>query len=165
MKKGIRIIFTGGTIDSYAQHKSRSSFIPHYLESLHVHSSLPIRYTFLLKKFSPDLTEKDRQLITYFIKHVPEDRILLLHGTDKMVETANYLQTHLDRIDQTILLVGAMIPFGETVFSDAPFNLGYAIGTLTRPYLPRGVYIAMHGKWFLPFFTRKDIQHQVFYSE
>ena len=53
----------------------------------------------------------------------PEDRILITHGTDTMVETARAL---LGVEGKTIVLTGSMQP-ARLRISDAIFNIGYAI--------------------------------------
>jgi L-asparaginase len=45
-------------------------------------------------------------------------------------------------IDKTIILTGSMLP-ESMKGSDAPFNIGLAVGALTL--LPPGVYIALNG--------------------
>jgi L-asparaginase len=60
-----------------------------------------------------------------------------------MIETAKLLASSTN--NKTIVLTGAMIPykFGS---SDGLFNLGSALAFVQT--LPRGVYIAMNGKFF-----------------
>ena len=55
--------------------------------------------------------------------------------------------------DKTIVLTGSLIPY-SFVKSDAHFNLGCAIAF--AQILPRGVYIAMHGKIFSHDNVRKN---------
>ncbi|MEO1628863.1 MAG: asparaginase domain-containing protein, partial [Bacteroidota bacterium] len=75
-----------------------------------------------------------------FIVQSPVQHLILTHGTDSLIETAQYLSVHLDQ--QVVVLTGAMRPerFSN---SDASINLGLAIGAVQL--LPKGVYIAMHG--------------------
>jgi L-asparaginase len=149
----VHIVFTGGTIDSLApQTLPYRSFVPSYLKSLYFPQT---KYTHLFSKYSDDITPLDKKLMSLFLECLPEQYIILLHGTDTMAETASYLKQHLKRTDQTIFLVGSMDPLGK-VFSDAPFNLGFA---LARIYdVPSGVYIAMHGRLFEPFHVRKNFE-------
>ncbi|MGD8678359.1 MAG: asparaginase domain-containing protein, partial [Chromatiales bacterium] len=69
--------------------------------------------------------------------------VLITHGTDSMVETAELLGEA--GIDKTIVLVGAMIPY-TVRDSDAFFNLGFALSAVQLA--PGGVYIAMNGMLF-----------------
>ena len=70
---------------------------------------------------SLETTSEDREIILENCKKTKEDKILITHGTDKMVETARVLANSTK--DKTIILTGAMIPyaFGS---SDGTFNLG-----------------------------------------
>lgn len=139
----MHLIFTGGTIDSYTP-KEVKSFIPFYLNSLSVR--IPLKTTFLFKKSSPEITDRDRFFITRFINGLNETKILLFHGTDTMDRTLQFLTEHLKRKDQIIVLLGSMIPFLKDPFSDAPFNLGFAFAMAN--VLTPGVYIAMNGQIF-----------------
>jgi L-asparaginase len=91
---------------------------------------------------SLDMTEEDRQIILEYCKRTKEDKIVITHGTDTMVETAKELSKIKDK---TIILTGAMIPY-QFGSSDGLFNLGAALAFVQT--LPHGVYIAMNGKYF-----------------
>ena len=60
-----------------------------------------------------------------------------------MVETA--IKLGHEKIDKTIVLVGAMIPY-VFKYSDAAFNIGFALAAVQIK--PTGVYIAMNGTLF-----------------
>jgi len=139
----MHLVFTGGTIDSFAP-KEIKSLIPHYLNSLYLPQTF--QTTFLFKKPSPQITDQDRAQITNFLDQIPETKILLFHGTDTLDQTLAYLTRHRKRKDQTVLLVGSMIPFGKEILSDAPFNLGFAYAMVH--VLPPGVHVAMNGQLF-----------------
>ena len=87
-----------------------------------------------------------------------EDRIVITHGTDTMVETARALAT-ADLSSKTIVLTGAMVPyaFGS---SDGLFNLGSALSFVQ--VLPHGVYVAMNGRHFAWDRVRKNREVGVF---
>ena len=89
------------------------------------------------------IKDNHRKEIQEKCKSCKEERIVITHGTDTMVETAKLLGEELK--DKTIVLTGAMIPY-SFVKSDAHFNLGCAIAFAQT--LPRGIYITMHGKIF-----------------
>lgn len=93
-----------------------------------------------LKKDSLDITDADRQKIKDTCIETKNDKIIITHGTDTMVQTARFLS---DIADKTIILTGAMRP-EKFIDSDADFNIGVAVGALNC--LPNGVYVAMHGK-------------------
>ena len=92
------------------------------------------------QKDSLDITDEDRKLLLASIKESNEDRIIVTHGTDTMIQTADMLG---EISDKTVVITGAMNPelFKD---SDAEFNIGFAIAAASS--LPRGVYIAMSGR-------------------
>jgi L-asparaginase len=92
---------------------------------------------------SLEMTGADRQIILAHCRKAAEEKIVITHGTDTMVETAAVLGRGIN--DKTIVLTGAMVPyaFGS---SDGLFNLGSALSFVQA--LPPGVYIAMNGRYF-----------------
>jgi L-asparaginase len=110
----------------------------------------------VLRKDSLELTEDDRRLIVENIRSDSNQRILVMHGTDTMVETAKML---VGLPEKTIVLTGSMQParFRE---SDAVFNIGYAIAAVQL--LSQGVYIAMNGRIFVPYKTWKNVEFNRF---
>lgn len=93
----------------------------------------------VLRKDSLDITEDERQKILDACNDSTIDKIIITHGTDTMLKTAELL----NRVQgKTIVLTGAMTPelFKNT---DADFNLGTAIGAIS--VLDPGVYVAMNG--------------------
>ena len=83
-------------------------------------------------------------LSTKKFKKNNQQKIIITHGTDTMIETATFLSKITDK---TIVLTGAMRPerFSN---SDADLNVGVSLGAVQT--LSYGVYISMHG-WVLPF--------------
>lgn len=148
----IKILTTGGTIDKiYFDAKSEFQIgDPHISEVL---EEANVIFTYevesVLRKDSLDLTDADRELIVKKVRQQTCNRILITHGTDTMVETANWLRG----VDKTIVLTGSMQPAKLRV-SDAFFNIGYAISAVQL--LPSGVYIAMNGHIFDPLTTTKN---------
>jgi len=94
--------------------------------------------------------DEDRELIRRTIVAQPHRHILVTHGTDTMVETANVLA---DIHDKVIVLTGALNP-ARFQGSDAVFNIGCAVGAIQ--VLPDGVYIAMNGRVWDPARVRKN---------
>ena len=86
-----------------------------------------------------------------------EDRIIVTHGTDTMVDTAAVLAATVP--GKTIVLTGAMIPiaFGS---SDGLFNLGGALAVVQ--VLEPGVYVVMNGRVFDWDEVRKNRQTGIF---
>jgi L-asparaginase len=152
MKKTIHVMITGGTIDSFFNPTKdgtdigKKAFTPAYLKKLKLHDSLEFSYLFL--KDSRDIRYKDRQVLLKAITDSPHKMILITHGTFTMPDTGQYLKDNLDNSDKTIVLTGSMVPLKGFDFSDAAFNLGYAIANIQT--LPPGVYLCMNGKVFDP---------------
>lgn len=90
------------------------------------------------------MTEEDRGIIVHNCVRAKLDKILITHGTDRMVETAKELAAA--NIDKTIVLTGAMIPYAFGTSSDGFFNLGSALAFVQ--VMPPGVYVAMNGRCF-----------------
>ena len=85
---------------------------------------VPVTVETVMMVDSLEMTDADRRRIADACRRAPEDRIVITHGTDTMVETAAVLAQ--ERTAKTIVLTGAMVPwaFGS---SDGLFNLGSAI--------------------------------------
>ena len=147
------IITTGGTIDKiYFDDKSDYQIgEPQISQILHaMHVGFEIEVTALMRKDSLHIGEKERRLIHATVDASDARHILITHGTDTMVETAEVLS---DQNDKTIVLTGALNP-ARFRDSDAIFNIGVAVGAVQS--LPPGVYIAMNGKAWDPKNVRKN---------
>ena len=107
-----------------------------------VNPSFRYRVVEALKKDSLDMTDKDREKIAKMCLEAKEKHIIITHGTDAMVQTAEALDFIKNK---TIVLTGAMLP-AIHIESDALFNVGTAVGAIE--YLDHGVFIAMNGKLF-----------------
>ncbi len=142
----IKILLTGGTIDKHYNESNgeldfANSHIPEILNSGRNRCDVDLQQ--LMLKDSLEMDESDRQSIVDACIRSEEDKVLITHGTDTMVETAKVLAGK--RIEKTIVLVGAMVPY---VFkdTDSVFNMGFALASVQT--LPYGVYIAMNGMVF-----------------
>jgi L-asparaginase len=142
----ILFIQTGGSIDKdypTGEDDDGYSFVitgPAYERILnYVKPSFEFETKTVLKKDSLDITDDDRLMILNACREAQNDRIIITHGTDTMLKTAELLSQINDK---TIVITGAMTPelFKNT---DADFNLGTAIGGVS--VLDCGVYIAMNG--------------------
>jgi L-asparaginase len=142
----VRLFITGGTFDKeYDEIHGRLFFRDtHVKEMLRLgRCRLDLDIRTLMMIDSLEMTDEDRRLILENCSHSSEERIVITHGTDTMVETARVLGEA--RLPKTVVLTGAMIPyaFGS---SDGLFNLGSALSFVQT--LPHGVYIAMNGHAF-----------------
>ncbi|HOK14772.1 MAG TPA: asparaginase domain-containing protein, partial [Candidatus Kapabacteria bacterium] len=123
----IRIFVTGGTFDKEYNELNGTLFFKdtHINEMLKLgRARVPIEVRTLMMMDSIDMTDADRELIALNCQKTEENKIIITHGTDTMVETARVIAQKVK--DKTIVLTGAMIPykFGS---SDGLFNLGSAI--------------------------------------
>jgi L-asparaginase len=155
----ILILTTGGTIDKvYFDAKSAYEVGPPNVEIVLREMDLSVDYSVLslIRKDSLDLTDEDREIILQAVLRAEEERILVTHGTDTMVQTAQYLA---EVRGKTIVLTGALAPalFKKT---DAVFNIGCALAAVQT--LPPGVYIAMNGAVFPYDRVKKNLQKNKF---
>ena len=150
----IAILTTGGTFDKvYFDANSEYSIGEPCISSILDEGNVTSEYRVqsILKKDSLDINQEERELIKKSVIECEEERILITHGTDTMVDTAKFLE---DIEDKTIVLTGAMQParFKKT---DAVFNSGFAFAAVLS--LDKGVYIAMSGRIFSSDNVRKNI--------
>jgi len=142
----IKVFVTGGTFDKeYDMIEGklffRDTHLPEMLKLGHCKVDVDIRTLMMID--SVNMKDQDRAIIVENCKNSEEERIVITHGTDTMVETAKRLGEAIK--DKTIVLTGAMIPyrFGS---SDGLFNLGSALAFVQS--LPHGIYVAMNGRYF-----------------
>lgn len=142
----VRLFVTGGTFDKeYDEIQGRLYFKDTHIRQMleRGRCRLEVAVEKLMLIDSLEMTAADRQLLLTRCREVPEDRIVVTHGTDTMVDSAGVLAGA--GLAKTIVMTGAMIPwaFGS---SDGLFNLGSALSFAQA--LPAGVYVAMNGLWF-----------------
>jgi L-asparaginase len=152
----IRIFVTGGTFDKeYDEIKQVLFFKETHINEVlkNGRCKVDVEVRTLMMVDSREMTTEDRQVILNNCKKVKENKIIITHGTDTMVETAEYLARA--KLDKTIVFTGAMVPyrFGS---SDGLFNLGASIGFVQA--LAPGVYIVMNGKFFNWDNVRKNLK-------
>lgn len=142
----IRILITGGTIDKvYDQLTGELAFKQTQLIDMlnRGHSMSNTASEVLFLKDSLKMTDADRQLILSKCLESDEHKILITHGTDTMVNTAQLLGENIK--NKTVVLFGAMVPYSIEQ-SDSLFNLGFALSSVQT--LANGVYVAMNGRVF-----------------
>lgn len=155
----IKIFTVGGTIDKeYFDRKSQYEVgeptIGDILKEAYVNFDFNI--TSILHKDSLDMTDQDRQMVFDLVAADEHRHIVLTHGTDTMIQTAQKLKAIPDK---TIVLTGAMSP-AKFKSSDAAFNIGCAVAAVQ--ILDPGVYIAMNGRIFHPDNVRKNLERNWF---
>ena len=141
-----RIIVTGGTFDKrYDAIKGELTFSETHLPALlgEARVKLPLAVDIRLLIDSLQMTPEHRQSVLAACRESEERSIVVVHGTDTMVETARVVGRAA--LDRTVVFTGAMVPY-SVQGSDAAFNLGFALAASLT--LPPGAYVAMNAKIF-----------------
>jgi len=142
----IRLFVTGGTFDKeYDEIGGTLDFADTHLpEMLELgRCRLEVRIRTLMMVDSLEMTDADRELVARNCRDAPEPHVVITHGTDTMVQTAEVLADTVT--GKTLVLTGAMIPFAFGS-SDGLFNLGGALTAVQA--LPEGVWVTMNGRVF-----------------
>lgn len=142
----LKIFATGGTFDKiYNEFDGSLIFKETHLNKMLNESKnkVDVDIETIMLIDSLYMEDHHRQEILNKCKSCQENRIVITHGTDKLVETAQLLGKEIK--DKTIVLTGSLIPY-SFVKSDAHFNLGCVMAFAQT--LSKGVYITMHGKIF-----------------
>ena len=144
----IQIFVTGGTFDKEYNYITGQLFfkdthLPKMFER--GRSTLDIDVKTLMMVDSMEMTDTDREIIAHNCRRSKSNQVLITHGTDRMVHTANYLaEQNIE--GKTIVLTGAMVPYAFGTSSDGFFNLGSALAFVQT--LPPGVFVVMNGRYF-----------------
>ncbi len=147
MTESIQVFVTGGTFDKeYNYITGQLFFKDTHLASMFDRGrcTLDIDIKTLMMVDSLEMTDADREFIYTSCIESECSKIIITHGTDTMVKTAEYLSKF--NIQKTIVLTGAMIPYAFGNSSDGFFNLGSALAFVQL--LPVGIYVAMNGRYF-----------------
>lgn len=155
----IEVINTGGTfskeynkktgllevncneLNSYIPVKHNTLLIEDLIFKLNISPSIEIAYTNIICKDSLDMTDKDRQKLVDLIKQMKTERILVVHGTDTIDKTAEFLDKNIH--NKKIVLTGAMYPYRINPI-EAGSNFASALTTL-QLVKNNGIYIAIDG--------------------
>ena len=142
----IKIFATGGTFDKEYNEITGELYFKetNLFKLLHLgRSRIEVQIETLMMLDSLQMIDSDRNHILDRCKNEKASKIIITHGTDTMVETAQLLASYIK--DKIIILTGAMIPikFGS---SDGLFNLGSALSFVQ--ILDPGIYITMNGQYF-----------------
>ena len=145
-QQAIRLFNTGGTLNKRYDPLSGELFVPR--DDLAVQSmlqsfagNLPIQVQGLIYKDSLAMTDADRAQLAEAIHAAPEQRILIVHGTDTMHLSAAYLAAACP--GRRVVFTGAMMPYAFAP-QEAAMNLALAVGWLQAGEAAE-VRIAMHG--------------------
>ena len=152
MKKNssIQIFITGGTFDKSYDYINGDL----YFEKTHIPEMLKrsrcrlnVKVDTLMMIDSLEMNQSHIDQIISNCKKCDSNKIVITHGTDRIVKSAKEIQK-ADIKNKTIILTGAMIPYAFGSSSDGFFNLGCALSFAQS--LEKGVYITMQGQYFSP---------------
>ncbi|MFK7776245.1 MAG: asparaginase domain-containing protein [Saprospiraceae bacterium] len=159
----ITFIQTGGTIDKdYPKTIKGYAFefgepaIRRILEKLN--PSFDYEILTACQKDSLEITNEDRQNLVNLINKNSADKFIITHGTDTMMETANFIFPKIN--NKVIILTGSMRP-EQFSNSDAPINVGGAIAA--SQVLDAGVYLFMTGILKSYVEIKRDLETGKFY--
>lgn len=170
-KPRIAFVQTGGTIDKeYPQSTKGYAFeiagdCPAARRVLKDASHVPLgfhaEFHEVCRKDSTELTNQDRAMLVSTLVNdvIQTNRIIVTHGSDTIIETADFLSRDERLANKVIVLTGSMRPqkFRDT---DAAFNIGVAVGAVN--ILPPGVYVAMCGAVISHERCRRDMKTGAF---
>lgn len=137
------VLTTGGTLDKvYFDALSVFQVGPSVVGDILKNMNVAFEYQVVevCRKDSLELTDEDRQQLKTCIESSDADYVLITHGTDTMVKSAQYIG---EQDSKVIVFTGAMQPAAFTN-TDAVFNIGTAIGAFG--FAEPGSYIAMSGR-------------------
>ena len=140
----ILIISTGGTFNKVYNPKTGNLDIDkssHALKTIASKWLCEFEILNIIGKDSLEMTNHDRLELLSTIHQSDCHNIIIVHGTDTMDVTAEYLADA--ELEKTIVLTGAMVPY-SIESTEATANLASAYGYLTA-LEKRGVFIAMNG--------------------
>jgi L-asparaginase len=144
MKNHILIINTGGTFNKFYDPLSGELIVDEGNRTLEEIASkwlTSFEIVNIIGKDSLDMTNHDRLELLATLSQTEAERIIVVHGTDTMHLTAEYLADA--DLEKYIVLTGAMVPFSIDPV-EATANLASAYGYL-HGLEHYGIYIAMNG--------------------
>jgi L-asparaginase len=80
----------------------------------------------ICKKDSTEISDDDRELLVSAVAQCPAKRIVVTHGTDTLIQSAQHIARSGAASGKAIAFTGAMKP-ERFVDSDATFNVGAAV--------------------------------------
>ena len=157
------VIFScGGTIEkTYSENDGsllnrRSCISREILHSLRLpYTQVTVRSVMAVDSLAMDDSHRKKLLNHLEQQQKYPSPILVVHGTDTMTTSMDYVQKHLPDPRTPIVFTGAMSPL-ELRNSDARQNIIEAM--MAAQLLSPGVYLSFHGKIFTPGKVRKNFQ-------
>ena len=144
MMEKILIISTGGTFNKVYNPHNGNLEIDKSSQAIETIASkwlCKLKILNIIGKDSLEMTNHDRLELLSTIHQSEQQHIIIVHGTDTMDVTAEYLADA--ELEKTIILTGAMIPYSIDP-TEATANLASAYGYINA-LEKEGVFIAMNG--------------------
>jgi len=145
----IQILATGGTLAKRYDTQLGQLVVDNAgVDDLVARLALPdveIHSRRLLAVDSLDMTAEQRATVAAGVRAHAEDAdaIIIIHGTDTLVDTAKVIEQAVPDVAVPVVLTGAMVPFACAA-SDALPNVAQAI--VACRLLTPGVHVVMHGR-------------------
>lgn len=161
----ISMLTTGGTIEKTYNESDGTlgnvGSVLHHILASQRHSHLNLRHIPVMSKDSLDIDDTDRQTILYAVKAAlaQSDAVIVIHGTDTLALTGDYLHANLPEIDKPVILTGAIRPFE---FRDTDAMQSVTESLLACQLLDPGVWVVMHSKALRLPGVLKDRQQMTF---
>ncbi|MBN2430094.1 MAG: asparaginase [Acidobacteria bacterium] len=161
----VNIVFTGGTIEKvYDEVQGEIGNIAEQIDEFFARLRLPyvqLHPSRLMNIDSLNMTEEHRAKICEKVEFLQGKGypIVIIHGTDTMVETGRYLQRHMSEIRLPVILTGAMRPL-IVENSDGYQNLAESI--FATQFLAGGIYIVFHNQVYDIDNVRKNREKKTF---
>ncbi len=140
----ILIINTGGTFNKIYNPTKGELFVDSGSKALEEISKKwmhKLNIINIIGKDSLEFTNKDREKLVETINNSSFTYIIIIHGTDTMSNTAEYLNNA--NLKKHIILTGAMVPYSINPI-EATANFTSAFGYM-QSLSKNGVYIVMNG--------------------
>lgn len=162
--KQILVINTGGTFNKRYDPLRGALYVDNAsiaLEELASKWKYKLEIINIIGKDSLDFSSHDRLELLAFISQSEFNDIIIIHGTDTMTFSAEYLADA--DLEKRIVLTGAMVPYAIDPV-EATANFSSAMGYL-KCLKENGVYIVMNGIFDSYEKVEKDRQNSKFISK
>ena len=164
----LAIISTGGTIEkTYSELggvlSNEASVLDVMLAQLEL-GGLEVSRIPLMNKDSMEMTAEDHDRIAEqaVIESERQDGVVIVHGTDRLVDTGRHICQKMPEPGVPVVLTGAMRPW-ELRRTDAMQNLTEAL--MAVQLLEPGVWCVMHNRALRFPGVRKDLERMTFVSD
>lgn len=159
----IDLILCGWTINkAYFPDRELFDFKDSHIDEMINQARIPwvkVNIKTLFLKDSLNMTNDDRKLLTKTCSECISDKILIMHWTSTMVESASFITGNKKNNSKTIVFFWAMLPY-ELAKSDAMFNLWFALASCQ--ILSNWIYVSMNWRIWDYDKVKKDVEKAEF---